>query len=36
VPQDHAEALVAALLGQGEAAAVIGRIEAGEPRLTVV
>ena len=36
VPQDRAEALVSALRAQGEAAAVIGRIEAGAPRLTVV
>ncbi|MCA3442236.1 MAG: selenide, water dikinase SelD [Rhodobacter sp.] len=36
VPPEHAETLVAALLGQGEAGAVIGRIEAGAPRLTVV
>jgi len=36
VPSGQAEALVAALRLQGEAAAIIGRIEAGTPRLTVV
>jgi selenide,water dikinase len=36
VPQAQAEALLAALRGQGEDAAIIGRIEAGAPRLTVV
>jgi selenide,water dikinase len=36
VPQDRAEALILALRAQGEDAAIIGRIEAGTPRLTVV
>lgn len=37
VPQAQADALLAALHGQGEtAAAIIGRIEPGVPRLTVV
>ena len=36
VPFGQAEALVAALRLQGEDAAIIGRIEAGTPRLTVV
>jgi selenide,water dikinase len=36
VPQAQADALLAALRAQGEDAAIIGRIEAGAPRLTVV
>jgi selenide,water dikinase len=36
VPQDRAAALIVALHAQGEDAAIIGRIEAGAPRLTVV
>jgi selenide,water dikinase len=36
VPQDRAAALIVALQAQGEDAAIIGRIEAGAPRLTVV
>jgi selenide,water dikinase len=36
VPQTQAETLLAALREQGEDAAIIGRIEAGAPRLTVI
>jgi selenide,water dikinase len=36
VPSGQAEALVAALRGQGEDAAIIGWVKAGEPRLTVL